>query len=108
MSEKEKLVRTIRESGTDGEKLCEIEASANCYAMNVREKSDDRGVLKWQKFLKDSIAAITFDKGTGFCVMKRQLYHKELDEICGCSPFHEMASTGSTLKRKKIKRKRRK
>ena len=31
----DKLVRTLRESGTDGEKLCEIEASANCCSKNV-------------------------------------------------------------------------
>ena len=68
----DKLVRTLRESGTDGEKLCENEDSAKWYAENYRETHTDRGVVKKAKFLKDNdIVAVPFDKGTGFCVMKR-------------------------------------
>ena len=39
----DKLVRTLQESGTNGKKLCEIEASAKWYAKIVLETPVDRG-----------------------------------------------------------------
>ena len=68
-----KLVRTLRESGTDVEKLCEIEAFAKSYSKKFSELSPEKRVVKVAKSLKDNnIMAVAFDKGTGFCVMKKQ------------------------------------
>ena len=57
-----KLVCGLRKSGTDCEKLCEIEASAKCYAKNVRKTHADRGVVKVATFSKDNniVAATKF------------------------------------------------
>ena len=46
------LVRELRENNTEGEKLCEIEASAKWYAKNVRETPLDRRVKKVHDYLK--------------------------------------------------------
>ena len=68
-----KMVRTLQKSGTDVGKLCEIDVSAKWYAKNVRETPANRGIVKVAKLLKDNeIVTVPFDKGTGFCVMKRQ------------------------------------
>ena len=78
----DKLVRTLRESGTDGEKLCEIEASAKWYAKYVRETPANRAVMKVATFLKDNdIVAVTFNKGKGLCVLKRQSYHRKQADV---------------------------
>ena len=73
MAEIDKLDRTLRESGSDGRKLCEIEASAEWYPKNVRRTP----AAKVAKFSKENdIVVIPFDKGTGFCEMNRQSHHK--------------------------------
>ena len=46
LADVDNFVRELRENNTEGEKLCEIEASANWYAKNVRETPRDRGVKK--------------------------------------------------------------
>ena len=62
-----------------GEKLCEIKASAKRYAKNVKQTPSDKGVEKFRKYLKDNgLLAVPFDKGMGFCVMKKKTYEKKL------------------------------
>ena len=46
LADVDKLVRELRENNTEGEKLCDIEASAKWYAKNVRETPSDRVVKK--------------------------------------------------------------
>ena len=90
----DKLIKTLRENGTDGKKLYEIEASKKWYAKTVRETPSDRGVVERAKFLKDNdILAVPFDKCSGFCVMKRQSYHKKLPDVLDWTQFYEIAST---------------
>ena len=48
----DKLGCTLRERGTDGEKLCEIEASAKWYAKIVRKTPLDSGVAKVPKIFE--------------------------------------------------------
>ena len=60
-----------------GEKLCEIEAAAKRYAKNVKQTPSDKDVEKARKCLKDNgLLAVPFDKGVGFCVMKKKEYEK--------------------------------
>ena len=44
LADLDRLVLELREINTDGEKLCEIESSANWYAKNLRETLMDRGI----------------------------------------------------------------
>ena len=62
-------------SDINGEKLCETEASIKWYAKNLREIPVDRGFSRLAKFCKDNeLLAVAFDKGSGFCVMKKTTY----------------------------------
>ena len=45
----------------------------------------------------NSIVALPFDKGAGFCVMKRQSYRKNLADVRDCSLFEEIASAGDKI-----------
>ena len=65
-----------------GEKLCEIEAAAKRYAKNVKKTPSDKGVEKVRNYLKDNgLLAVPFDKGVGFCVMKKETYEKKLKDL---------------------------
>ena len=66
--------------------------------MSVREVPTDRGVGKVTKFLKSNcIMAVSFDKSTGFSVMKRQSYPKKLAETLDCFQFQDFASVGDNI-----------
>ena len=75
LADVDKLVRSLRENGTSGEKLCEIESTAKWYAKNMRETPIDRGLINVNIYLK--FLAVPFDKGNGFCVMKKESYDKK-------------------------------
>ena len=73
-----------------GEKLCEIEAAAKRYAKNVKQIPSDKGVEKARKYLKDNgLLAVPFDKGVGFCVMKKETYEKKLKDLLQAEQFSE-------------------
>ena len=62
----DRLVCELSENNNDGEKLNEIELSAEWYAKNVRETSMDRAVEKVNDFLKgQELLAVPFGKGSG-------------------------------------------
>ena len=72
------------------EKLCEIEAAAKRYAKNVKQTPSDKGVEKARKYLKDNgLVAVPFDKGVGFCVMKKETYEKKLKDLLWAEQFSE-------------------
>ena len=67
-----------------GEKLCEIEAAAKRYAKNVKQTPSDKGVEKARKYMKDKgllALAVQFDKGVGFCVMRKETYEKKPKDL---------------------------
>ena len=66
------LIRDLRQNNVPGGKLFEIEAAAKWYPKNIRETPLDRALAKLQKYLLDNaLIAVPFDKGIGFCVMKK-------------------------------------
>ena len=85
----DKLVRESREIKTEGEKLCEIEASAKWYAKSVRETPMDRGVEKRHDYLKANDLLAVPDKGCGFCVMKKLTYWEKLDDVLNLDQFQK-------------------
>ena len=73
-----------------GEKICETEAAAKRYAKNVKQIPSDKGVEKARKYLKDNgLLEVPFDKGEGFCVMKRETYEKKLNDLLQAEHFSE-------------------
>ena len=90
LADVDKLVRELRENNTEGEKLCEIEASEKWYAKNVRETSMDRGVKKVHDYLiANDLQAVPFDKGCGFCMMKKSTYMEKLDAVLNSDQFQK-------------------
>ena len=56
-----------------------IEAAAKKYAKNVKRTPSDKFVEKTRKYLKDNgLLAVPFDKGMGFCIMKKKTCEKKL------------------------------
>ena len=91
LADEDKLVIELCENNTEVEKLCEIEASAKWYAKNVRETPIDRGVKKVHDYLKAiDLLAVPFDKGCGFCVMKKSTYMEKLDEVLNSDQFQKI------------------
>ena len=104
LADVDKFVRELREKNTEGEKLCEIEESAKWYAENVRERPLDRGVKKVYDHLKaNDLLAVRFDKGCGFCVMKKSTYREKLDEVLNSDQFQKIHGTKDELVIKKEK-----
>ena len=59
-----------------GEALCEIEAVAKAYAERLKQTPSDKGVEKARKYLKSNgLVAVPYDKGVGFCVMRKDTYN---------------------------------
>ena len=51
--------------------------------------------MRVAKFSNDNnIVTLPFDKGTGFCVMKKQSFHKKLADALDFTQFQEIASAG--------------
>ena len=73
-----------------GEKSCEIEAAAKRYDKNVKQTPSDKDVEKARKYLKDNgLLAVPFDKGVGFCVMKKETYEKKMKDLLQAEQFSE-------------------
>ena len=87
----DKVVRELRENKREGEKLCEIEASAKLYAKSVRKTAMDKGFKQVHDYLKtqDSLAVL-FDKCCGFCVTKKPTYRERLDDVLNSDQFKKI------------------
>ena len=71
------LIRNLRENNESEEKLFEIEAASKWYSKTITERPLDRALANVQKYLRDNaLNAVHFDKGAGFCVMKKRTYAK--------------------------------
>ena len=78
----------LKNQKTSGESLCETEAATKAYAKNVRQTSRDKPVEKTRKYLKDNeFLAVPFDKGVGFCIMRKQTYGSKLESFMQSAQF---------------------
>ena len=56
----------------------------------MKQTPSDEGVEKARKYLKDNgLLAVPFDKGLGFCVMKKETYEKKLKDLLQAEQFSE-------------------
>ena len=56
----------------------------------MKQTPSDKGVEKARKYLKDNgLLAVPFDKGMGFCVMKKETYEKKLIDLLQAEQFSE-------------------
>ena len=78
----------LKSQKTSGETLCEIEDAVEAYAKNVRQTPRDKAVEKTRKYLKDNgLLAVFFDKGFGFCIMRKQTYESKLEPLLQSAQF---------------------
>ena len=81
-----------------GEALCEIEAVAKAYAKRVKQTPSDKGVEKARKYLKSNgLAAVPYDKGVGFCVMRKDTYENKLSDTLDSNQFSKSKGTGDAI-----------
>ena len=56
----------------------------------MKQTPSGKGVEKAKKYLKDKgFLAVMFDKGVGFCVMKKKTYEKKLKDLLHAEQFSE-------------------
>ena len=80
------------------EALCEIEAVAKAYAKRVKQTSSDKGVEKARKYLKSNgLVAVPYDKGVGFCIMRKDTYENKLSDTLDSNQFSESKGTSNAI-----------
>lgn len=57
-----------------------------------------------KKYLKENdLLAIPFDKGVGFCIMKKELCHEKMDSILNLPQFEKLKNTRKNAKHPVLK-----
>ena len=78
----------LKNQKTSGETLFEIKAAAKAYAKIVRQTPRVKAVEKTKKYLKNNgLLAVPFDKGVGFCIMRKQTFESKLDSLLQFAQF---------------------
>ena len=61
---------------------------AKAYAKRVKQTPSDKGVEKARKYLKDNgLVAVPYDKGVGFCVIRKDTYDNKLSDLLDLNHF---------------------
>ena len=81
-----------------GEALCEIEIVAKAYAKRVKQTPSDKGVEKARKYLKSNgLVAVPYEKGVGFCVIKKDTYENKLSDTLDSNQFSKSKGTSDAI-----------
>ena len=81
-----------------GEAFCGIEAVAKAYAKRLKQTQSDKGVEKARKYLKSNgLVAVPYDKGVGFCVMRKDTYENKLSDTLDSNHFSETEGTSDAI-----------
>ena len=60
------------------------------YAKRMKQTSSEKGVEKARKYLKSNgLVAVPYDKGIGFCVMRKDTYENKLSDLLSSNQFSE-------------------
>ena len=63
---------------------------AKAYAKRVKQTPSDKGVEKARKHLKSNgLVAVLYDKGVGFCLMRKDTYENKLSDLLDSNQFSE-------------------
>ena len=81
-----------------GEALREIEAVAKAYAKRMKQKPSNKGVEKARKYLKSNgLVAVPYDKGVGFCVIRKETNENKLSDTLDSSQFSKSKRTSDMI-----------
>ena len=88
----------LKNSKVPGEARCEIEAVAKAYAKRVKQTLSDKGVEKARKYLKSNgLVAVPYDKGVGFCVMRKDTYESKSSDTLDSNQFSKSKGTSDAI-----------
>ena len=88
----------LKNGNVPGEALCEIEAVAKAYAKRVKQTPSDKGVERTRKYLKsNALVAVPYDKGVGFCVMRKDTFESKLFDTLDSKQFSESNGTSDAI-----------
>ena len=78
--------------------LCEIEAVAKAYAKRVKQTPSNKGVEKARKYQKSKgLVAVLYNKGLGFCAMRKETYENKLSDILDSNQLSESKGTSDVI-----------
>ena len=81
-----------------GDALCEIEAVSKAYTIGAKQTPSDKGIEKAQKYLKSNgLVAVPYDKGVGFCVMRKDTYENKLSDTLDSNQFSKSKETKDAI-----------
>ena len=85
------LLENLSAENCPNELLNEINSKAVLYAGKCRRQFENRAVRKCCLYLKENdLLAVPFDKGAGFCVMRRSTYFKKCSQIFDSQEFNKV------------------
>ena len=68
------------------------------YAKRVKQTSSDKGVEKARKYLKSNgLVALPYDKGVGFCAMRKDNYENKLSDTLDSKQFSKSKRTSDAI-----------
>ena len=71
---------------------------AKAYAKRVKQTPSDKGVVKARKYLKNNgLVAVPYDKGVGFCVMRKDTYENKLSDTLDSNQFSKSKGTSDAI-----------
>ena len=71
---------------------------AKAYAKRVKQTPSDKGVEKARKYLKSNgLVAVPYDKGVGFCVMRKDTYENKLSDTLDSNHFSKSEGTSDAI-----------
>ena len=94
LSDLDSLLADLKRNNESNELLNDINSIGHWYVKKMRRQKIDRAANKARKFLKErNLLAVPFDKGCGFCVMRRELYAEKIAAIVSGPEFEELKTT---------------
>ena len=71
---------------------------AKACAKRVKQTPSDKGVEKARKYLKSNgLVAVPYDKGVGFCVIRKDTYENKLSDILVSNQFSQSEGTSDAI-----------
>ena len=80
-------------NGMDNEQLNEINSTAHWYTRMAKKQKPDKLIRTVRQYLKrESLKAVPFDKGAGYCLMSESDYMERLNQILDGRQFEKITS----------------
>ena len=71
---------------------------AKTYVKRVKQTPSNKGVEKARKFLKSNgLVAVPYDKGVGFCVMRKDTYENKFSDTVDSNEFSKIKGAGDAI-----------